>query len=343
MDDSQRRNFEKNMYYDMISAESEIIPLFSDDEELDFNSVDVPEALPILPLKNAVLFPGIVMPITVGREKSIELVRDYNRKSKIIGTATQKNPQIEDPQVEDLYEVASIAQIVRILEMPDGNTTVILQGLGRVAIKEQLQNEPYLMCKTVARNDVKSPVDEEFNAILGTLKDMIFKIIKLSANIPKEITFAIKNITNPLFLINFIAANTDIALEQKLELLHVDIVKDRATLLMKFLAQQIQMLEIKNDILMKTRKDIDQQQRDFFLQQQIKQIQSELGDNSMEQEIQELRDKAQHKKWPDSIRLHFEKEVTKLARMNVQAAEHSVHYNYVQTLIELPWDEHTED
>ncbi|MDA3881651.1 MAG: endopeptidase La [Bacteroidales bacterium] len=343
MDDSQRSNFERNMYYDMISSESEIIPLFSEDEELDFNSVDVPESLPILPLKNAVLFPGIVMPITVGREKSIELVRDYNKKSKIIGTATQKNPQIEDPQIEDLYEVASIAQIVRILEMPDGNTTVILQGLGRVTIEEQLQSEPYLMCKTAARTDVKSPLDDEFKAILGTLKDMIFKIIKLSANIPKEITFAIKNITNPLFLINFIAANTDVALEQKLELMHVDVVKDRATLLMKFLAQQIQMLEIKNDILMKTRKDINQQQRDFFLQQQIKQIQSELGDNSMEQEIQDLRDKAQHKKWPDSIRLHFEKEVTKLARMNVQAAEHSVHYNYVQTLIELPWDEHTED
>ncbi|MFO7867806.1 MAG: endopeptidase La [Bacteroidales bacterium] len=342
MDDSQRSFLENNLI-DMAGAESEIIPLFSEDEELDFNSVDVPESLPILPLKNAVLFPGIVMPITVGREKSIQLVRDYNKKPKIIGTATQKNSQTEDPQVDDIHTVATIAQIVRILEMPDGNTTVILQGLGRINIEEQLQNEPYLMCKTSAREDVKSVVDEEFKAILGTLKDMIFKIIKLSANIPKEITFAIKNITNPLFLINFIAANTDIALEQKLELMHVDVVKDRATLLMKFLAQQIQMLEIKNDILMKTRKDIDQQQRDFFLQQQIKQIQSELGDNSLEQEIQDLRDKAKDKNWPDAVRLHFEKEVNKLARMNIQAAEHSVHYNYVQTLIELPWNESTED
>ena len=343
MDDSQKSFLPSTVYLDMIGGDSEIIPLFSEDDDLDFNKIDVPEALPILPLKNAALFPGIVMPITVGREKSIQLIRDYNKKSKIIGTATQKNPLEEDPTRDDLYDIATVAQIVRILEMPDGTTTVILQGMGRISIHEQIHTEPYLFCRTEIRRDSKSEVDEEFSAILGTLKDMALKIIKLSANIPKEITFAIKNINNPLFLINFIGANTDIALDQKLELLGVDVVKDRATLLMKFLAQQIQMLEIRNDILLKTRKDIDQQQRDFFLHQQIKQIQSELGETSIEQEIQEIREKAEAKKWTDAIRTHFNKELDKLSRMNAQAAEHSVQYNYVQTLLELPWGEYSED
>lgn len=343
MDDFQKTILTNSLYLDMMGGDSEIIPLFSEDDELDFNKVDVPESLPILPLKNAVLFPGIVMPITVGREKSIQLIRDYNRKSKIIGTATQKDPQVEDPTRADLYDVATIAQIVRILEMPDGTTTVILQGLGRITIHEQLHTEPYLFCNVLPKLDVKSELNEEFQAILGTLKDLMLKIIKLSANIPKEISFAIKNINNPIFLVNFIGANTDIALDQKLELLEVDIIKDRATLLMKFLSQQIQMLEIRNDILLKTRKDIDQQQRDFFLHQQIKQIQNELGENSLEQEIHELRQKAESKKWSDTVKNHFNKELDKLTRMNAQAAEHSVQYNYVQTLIELPWGEFTED
>src|SRR5690554_3222548 len=327
MDDSQKNSLSNTLYLDMIGGDSEIIPLFSEDDNLDFNTISVPESLPILPLKNAALFPGIVMPITVGREKSIQLIRDYNKKSKIIGTATQTNPLVEDPIRSDLYDTATIAQIVRILEMPDGTTTVILQGMGRISIHEQIHTEPYLFCRTEIKKDIKSEIDEEFSAILATLKDMALKVIKLSVNIPKEITFAIKNINNPLFLINFIGANTEIALDQKLELLGVDVVKDRATLLMQFLAQQIQMLEVRKEILLKTRKDIDQQQRDFFLHQQIKQIQSELGETSIEQEIQEIREKAESKKWSKDIQKHFNKELDKLSRMNAQAAEHSVQYN----------------
>jgi len=343
MDDSKNNYIEETLYLDMLGSDSEIIPLFSEEDDGDLKKIEVPDSLPILPLKNAILFPGIVMPITVGREKSIQLIREYNATTKIIGTATQKNPQIEDPSRADIYNIGTLAQIVKILEMPDGSTTVVLQGLSRVEIKEEIQTVPYLFCKTDPRIDIKSDVDKEFEAILGTLKDMALKIIKLSANIPKETTFAIKNISNPLFLVNFIGAHSDFEIEQKLELLQLDVLKERATLLLKFLAQQIQMLEIKNDILMKTRKDIDQQQKDFFLHQQMKTIQTELGDNSMEEELQELRDKGKAKKWTEEVANHFKKEVDKLSRMNPQAAEHSVQYNYVQALVELPWGEYTED
>ncbi len=343
MDDSQNSLLHTSVMFNLLGADTEIIPLFTDDDSFDFSDVEVPEALPILPLKNALLFPGIVMPITVAREKSIELIRDYIKKSKIIGTATQKNSQIENPTIEDLYHIGTVAQILRILEMPDGNITVILQGISRISLIEQLHTEPYLYCAVSKKNDEKPEIDKEFEAILGSIKDMALKIINLSTNIPKESTFAIKNITNPLFLINFISSNVDTAIENKIELLDIDNVKNRAILLMKYLAQQIQMLEIKNDILTKTRKDIEQQQRDYFLHQQIKQIQNELGENSIEQEIQEMRDKAESKLWPESVKSHFNKELDKLSRMNAHAAEHSVQFNYVQTLLELPWNEYTED
>lgn len=343
MDDSNNSLLQTSVMLNLLGNDTEIIPLFSDDDTLDFSDVEIPEALPILPLKNALLFPGIVMPITVGREKSIELVRDYMKKSKIIGTATQKNPQVEDPTIDDLYHVGTVAHILRILEMPDGNITVILQGISRISLIEQVHTSPYLYCTVAKREDEKPEIDKEFEAILGSIKEMALKIINLSTHIPKESTFAIKNITNPLFLINFISSNVDTAIENKIELLEIDNVKNRAIVLMKYLAQQIQMLEIKNDILTKTRKDIDQQQRDYFLHQQIKQIQNELGENSIEQEIQEMREKAAQKKWSESVQAHFNKELEKLSRMNAHAAEHSVQFNYVQTMLELPWNEYSED
>ncbi|HPH16595.1 MAG TPA: LON peptidase substrate-binding domain-containing protein, partial [Bacteroidales bacterium] len=202
MDDSQNSFLQTSVMFNLLGADSEIIPLFTDDDSLDFSDVEIPEALPILPLKNALLFPGIVMPITVAREKSIELVRDYIKKSKIIGTATQKNPQVEDPTIDDLYQIGTVAHILRILEMPDGNITVILQGVSRISLVEQVHIDPYLYCTVTKRNDEKPEIDKEFDAILGSIKEMALKIISLSSNIPKESTFAIKNITNPLFLIN---------------------------------------------------------------------------------------------------------------------------------------------
>lgn len=342
--DNFNNNIENSsILFDLLSSDSEIIPLFSDDDSLDFSDTHVDDALPILPLKNAILFPGIVMPINVTREKSIQLVRDYMKKTKIIATATQINSQTENPNLQDVFPIATVAQIMRILEMPDGTITIILQGIMRVKLIEELQDDPYLYCSTEKLTDIKPTLNKEFEAILGSVKDMSLKIIKLSSNIPKETIFAIKNITNPVFLINFIASNVDTAIENKIELLEIDDLKHRATLLMKFLAQQIQMLEIKNEILTKTQKDIDQQQRDFFLHQQIKQIQHELGENSLEQEIEEIKEKAAKKKWPKTIKNHFDKELGKLSRMHAQSGEHSVQFNYVQTLIELPWEEYSKD
>lgn len=343
MDDFTNSMFDNKLLMDLLGSDTEIIPLFSEDDSLEIPSIEIPEALPILPLKNAILFPGNVMPITVGREKSIQLIKEYNKTTKIIGTATQKNPQLEAPSLSDLYSVGTIAQILRILEMPDGNITVILQGISRISLIEEIQNDPYLYCSIEPKIDIKPEIDKEFEAILGTIKDMALKIINLSSQIPKESSFAIKNINNPLFLINFISSNVDTAVENKVELLKTDNIKDRATLLMKFLVQQMQMLEIKNEILTKTQKDISQQQRDYFLHQQIKQIQNELGENSLEQEIQEMREKAEKMKWDEQVKNHFNKELDKLARMNAHAAEHSVQFNYIQTLLELPWEEYSTD
>ena len=343
MDDIKNSLLHNKLLMDLLGSDTEIIPLFSEDDTLEIPQIDIPEALPILPLKNAILFPGNVMPITVGREKSIQLVRDFNKTNKIIGTATQKNPQIENPNLADLYPIGTVAQILRILEMPDGNITVILQGISRISLIEQINEDPYLFCSVQPRLDVKPELDKEFEAILGTIKDMALKIINLSSQIPKESSFAIKNIQNPTFLINFISSNVDTAIENKVELLNTDNIRDRATLLMKYLVQQMQMLEIKNEILSKTQKDINQQQRDFFLPQQIKQIQSELGENSIEQEIQEMREKAEKMKWNEQIKTHFNKELDKLSRMNAHAAEHSVQFNYIQTMLELPWQEYSSD
>jgi len=328
----------------LFNDDQEIIPILTDEAEDDNeNATQWPSSLPILPLKNAVLFPGVVIPITVGREKSIQLIREYNTKDRIIGTATQKDANVEDPQIGDLFPVGTIAQIVKILEMPDGSTSVIIHGRRRVKLVNQLANEPYLQCETQVLHDIRPDIDEEFNAILDTLKDMAMKIIKLSTNIPNETSFVLKNIHNPSFLVNFISSNVEAALEEKLQLLETDNVKERATTLMKFLARQIQLLEIKNDILSKAHKTIDKQQREYFLNQQLKSIQDELGYGINERELDELVEKSKTKKWTAEVAGHFDKELKKLRRMNPQIGEHSVQLNYIQTMLELPWGEFTED
>ncbi|MBK8807555.1 MAG: endopeptidase La [Bacteroidales bacterium] len=332
---------DKTLLSDFIDDESEFIPIINDEDPGEL--FITPDILPVLPLKNAVLFPGVIMPITVGREKSLQLVRDYNVKNKIIATATQKDVKIENPLFTDLYETATVAKIVKILEMPDGNSTVILQGKKRIQLQHQVQEEPYIIASVHDRMEIKPEIDQEFEAILSTLKDMSLKIIKLSSNIPNEAGFAIKNISNPAFLVNFISSNTDTEVEEKLLLLDADNLKERAILLMKFLARQVQMLEIKSDILNKARKNIDQQQRDYFLHQQMKTIQSELGGNSSEREIEDMKSKAQQKKWSEATATFFLKELDKLQRMNPQAGEHSVQMNYLQTLLDLPWNEYSDD
>ena len=227
----------------MFNEEQEIIPILTDDNEDDEATQALyPNILPILPLKNAVLFPGVVIPITVGREKSIQLIKEYSRHDKIIGTATQRDANIENPEMHDLYPVGTLAQIIKIIEMPDGSTSVIIHGKKRITFDEQIATEPYLLCQISQLHDIKPEIDEEFNAILETMKDLAMKIINMSSNIPNETSFVLKNIQNAGFLINFISSNVEAGADEKLQLLEVDNLKERAILLMKFMARQLQML-----------------------------------------------------------------------------------------------------
>lgn len=332
-----------NLLFDSIEGKAEIIPIMTDEDMPVDKNLAVPDVLPILPLKNAILFPGVVLPITVGREQSIRLIREYNKKSKIIGTATQKNPQVEKPVMADLFSVGTVAQILKILEMPDGNTMVILQGVSRFSLVEQVQHEPFMMCSIARRNDIIPPRDKEFDAMISSVKEMSMKIIKMSSQIPKESLFAIKNVSNAIFIVNFMSSNVDAAIEKKIALLDADNLGSRAVLLMQLLSQQVQILEIKNEILNKTRQDIDQQQRDYFLHQQMKQIQTELGEESIDEEIEKFRERAKSKKWSKEVAERFEKELVKLNRIGVHSPDYPVQYSYVQTMIDLPWNEYSED
>lgn len=333
-----------DLLFDGLTQTTEIIPVVTDGEDLIPSNVDIPQYMPVLPLKNAILFPGVVMPITVGREQSIKLIRENNKKSNLIVTATQRSSQIEKPQIADLFGVGTVAKILKILEMPDGTTMAILQGVSRVSIIEQIQDNPYLVCGVAKRTDiVPSDKDDEFNAIISSVKDMSVRVVKLSTQVPKESLFALKNISSRSFLVNFMSSNVDAAIEKKIELLDTDNLKSRAVLLMQLLSQQLQILEIKNDILNKTRQDIDQQQRDYFLHQQMKQIQSELGEESIDQEIEDFKKRGEEKKWSKETAEHFKKELVKLERMSVHSPDHSVQYSYIQTLLDLPWNEYDDD
>ncbi|MBR4114873.1 MAG: endopeptidase La, partial [Bacteroidales bacterium] len=252
-------------------------------------------------------------------------------------------PQVEKPVMADLFSVGTVAQILKILEMPDGNTMVILQGVSRFSLVEQVQHEPFMMCSIARRNDIIPPRDKEFDAMISSVKEMSMKIIKMSSQIPKESLFAIKNVSNAVFIVNFMSSNVDAAIEKKIALLDADNLGSRAVLLMQLLSQQVQILEIKNEILNKTRQDIDQQQRDYFLHQQMKQIQTELGEESIDEEIEKFRERAKSKKWSKEVAERFEKELVKLNRIGVHSPDYPVQYSYVQTMIDLPWNEYSED
>jgi ATP-dependent Lon protease len=327
-----------------VNEDTDFIPLISDEDEESITMTQVPETLPILPLRNTVLFPGVIIPITVGRDKSIKLVRDIYQKTKIIGTVAQKDPNVDDPGPEELYRVGTVAQLLRILEMPDGSTSVIIQGKKRFSIQEVVSAEPYYVARVSALEDVKPKrKDHEFEAIVGSLKDLSLKIIKLSSNIPPETSFAVKNIESSAFLINFISSNSDIRMQEKQHLLEQSNLKKRATALLQYLAREVQMLELKHDIQTKVKIDMDQQQREYFLHQQMKTIQDELGGNPIEQEIEELKARAKKKKWSKDTGAMFTREVDKLNRLNPATGEYSVQLNYLQTLLELPWNEYTRD
>jgi len=327
-----------------IDEDAEFIPLLSPEDEESMDSEEIPEELGILPLRNTVLFPGVVIPITVGRDKSIKLIKDANRKEKIIGVLAQKDVSIEDPGPDDMNSIGTVARILKMLRMPDGNTTVIIQGKKRFAIKEMVQTDPYFRATITPFDEVRPPAkSKQFNALVDSLKDLALNIIRQSPHIPSESEFAIRNIESPSFLINFISSNMDADIAEKQKMLEMADLEQRATLVLEHLTKSLQMLELKNQIQSKVKVDIDKQQRDYFLNQQLKQIQEELGGNSYEQEINELKQRSKKKKWAKQVQEHFEKEVTKLERMNPSAAEYSVQANYLDVMLDLPWEVRSKD
>ena len=329
---------------DVIDNETEFIPLITQEDEEIMNSEDVPKELPILPLRNTVLFPGVVIPITVGRDKSIKLIQEAYNGDRTIGVAAQKDQQVEDPNFNDLNKIGTVARIVRMLKMPDGSTTVIIQGKKRFQLLDLIQEEPYLKAKIKEFAEIKPPAkDKNFNALVSSIKDLALNIIKLSPNIPSEASFAIKNIESDSFLINFISSNMNASVEEKQQLLEIADLNKRAQRVLKHLSKEIQLLKIKNDIQSKVKTDIDQQQREYFLHQQMKTIQDELGQNPQEETFKEIEKKSKKKKWSKKVAEAFKKELNKLKRMNPAGAEYSVQLNYVELLVDLPWNEYTKD
>ncbi|MBE9468387.1 MAG: endopeptidase La [Bacteroidetes bacterium] len=321
----------------------EIVPIITDFDG-DMGKFKMPKKLPILPLRNAVLFPGVVVPITVGREKSLKLIKEIFKKDKIIGTVTQIDKNVENPTEKDIYKVGTAAEIIKILEMPDNTTSVIIQGKKRFEIQKIESVKPYITASVKELNDIKAKKnDKEFDAIIGSVRDLAIKIIKLSTNVQQEGIFALKNISDSTFLINFICSNTDVKIKGKQNLLETNDLKKRAITLLEYLSTQLQMLELKDDIQSKVKSELDKQQREFLLNQQMKTIRDELGGNPLEQEVEELKVKAKDKKWSKEVEELFNKERNKLQRMNPAAGEYSVQLNYLQILLELPWNEYSED
>ena len=337
-------NFDNLQLSNVLEEETELIPLLTSEDEEQMNSEDVPGILSILPLRNTVLFPGVAIPITVGRDKSIKLIKDAYKSDKIIGVVSQKDDTIEDPIFDELNKVGTIAFIIKMLRMPDGSTTVIIQGKKRFLLQEPVQADPYIKAKVSSFEETKPvPKDKEFNALVSSLKDLALQIIKQSPNIPTEASFAIRNIESPSFLINFISSNMNALVEEKQKMLEVADLRDRATLVLGYLTKELQMLELKNQIQSKVKVDIDKQQREYYLHQQMKTIQEELGGNSSDQEINELKIRASKKKWSKQVAEIFNKEQEKLQRMNPAAAEYSVQMNYLETLLDLPWNQFSKD
>jgi ATP-dependent Lon protease len=327
----------------VINEDSEFFPLMSSEDEEEMNNEQVPEALAILPLRNTVLFPGVVIPITVGRDKSIKLIREANKGERIIGVVSQQDVSIEDPTFGQLNKVGTTALIVKMLQMPDGNTTVILQGKKRFHLKEEIQSEPYIKATIEPFEEVRPKQDKEFKAMVSSIKDMAMSIVQMSPNIPTEAGIAIKNIESISFLINFISSNMNADMAVKQRMLETVNLRERANQVLEHLTTELQMLELKNQIQSKVRVDLDKQQRDYFLNQQLKTIQEELGGNTPDLELDNLRGRATKKKWAKEVSDHFNKEMDRLARINPAAADYSVQMNYLELLLDLPWNEFTKD
>ncbi|MBS1760468.1 MAG: endopeptidase La [Bacteroidetes bacterium] len=319
-----------------------IIPL-NENEEQDPNSVEIPAEIALLPLRNTVLFPGVVLPITVGRDKSIKAVNDAYRGDKLIGVVAQKDSNVEDPLVRDLENVGTVAKIVKLIKMPDGGTTIIIQGKSRFSIEAIVEEDPYFRARIKKLDEEESPTDEDFNAYVANIKDLAADIVQLSPNIPSEASIILRNIENPSFLIHFVSSNLNTDIKDKQKLLELNKIRDRADMLMKLLQKELQFAELRNKVTTKTRTEIDKQQREYFLQQQMKSIKEELGGDSNQQELKEMQKKADAKKWPDAAKEMFKKGIEKLERMHPSTPDYSVAYNHLDLMLELPWEEYTED
>lgn len=335
----------KAMMLENIGEDSaDFLPIMGDEKELLNDNMQIPDTLPILPLRNTVLFPGVIIPINIGRDKSLKLIRDSYKQSAMIGVIAQKDTNTENPAFDDLYQIGTVASILKILEMPDGTTTAIIQGKKRFQLEDILYDKPFHVGKILVKREEGLPEnDPEYNAIAESLKDMASKIVKYSSHIPNEAGFALKNIESMLFLINFISSNTDVDYRSKQELLEIDDLKQRAIKLLEILSKQVSLLELKNDIQKKVKIDIDKQQREYFLHQQMKTIQDELGGNPQDEEIKELEELATKKDWNDNVREVFEKELNKLKRLNPAAPDYSVQSNYLREMLDLPWNHCSED
>ena len=338
--------FDKNFLQltSSLEADAEFIPLITAEEEENMNKQSFPDILPILPLRNNVLFPGVVIPITVGRDKSIKLIQEANKGSKIIGVISQKDGSEEEPTFDDLNKVGTVAQIIRLLKMPDGSSTVIIQGKRRFEMLEEVQSDPFITAKVRMLEEAKvDPKNKEMDAMFKSIKDLALQIIQDSPNIPSEASFAIGNIDSPTFLVNFISSNMNADVQKKQEMLQELDVRKRVMMVLEHLTLEVQMLEMRNEIQSKVRKDMDRQQREYFLHQQMRTIQDELGDNPQEQDVNDMRERAAKKKWDDRVEKLFYKELDKLGRMNPQGAEYTVQMNYLDMMLDLPWGEYSKD
>ena len=337
-------NLKAVLLQNMGEDSADFLPIMGDEKELLNDNMQIPDTLPILPLRNTVLFPGVIIPINIGRDKSLKLIKDSYRQSALIGVVAQKDTNTENPDINDLYQIGTVASILKILEMPDGTTTAIIQGKRRFLLEDILYDDPYHVGKISLKKEEGVPEnDPEYNAIAESLKDMASKIVKYSSHIPNEAGFALKNIESMLFLINFISSNTDVDYQNKQELLEIDNLKQRAIKLLEILSKQVSLLELKNDIQKKVKMDIDKQQREYFLHQQMKTIQDELGGNPTDEEIKELEKLAETKEWNGNVREIFNKELNKLKRLNPSSPDYSVQSNYLREMLDLPWNHLSED
>ncbi|WP_462251542.1 endopeptidase La [Ferruginibacter sp.] len=335
---------DKKFYLQGPEDEMEFMPIIplNDEEDPNVDEQAIPDELPILPLRNTVLFPGVVIPITVGRDKSIKAVNDAYKADKLIGVVAQKDSNVEEPTISDLEDIGTVAKIVKLIKMPDGGTTIIIQGRKRCKIEEVTTDDPYFKAKIKILNEENLKGDADFEAMVGSIKDLAGQIVGLSPNLPSEAAIILKNIENPSFLIHFVSSNLNSDIKEKQKLLEISNIKARAELLMNLMQTELQYAELKNKVTNKTRNELDKQQREYFLQQQMKAIKEELGGDNVA-EVKEMQKKADTKKWPKAAKEMFTKGVEKLERMHPSTPDYSVTYNHLDLMLDLPWEDYTED